>query len=115
MGDRDKHRALYKQIPTFKCRTGCTDCCGPVPVTEWEAERLGIAGKTLTPTKPGTLACLFSTEDGCSVYDKRPYMCRAFGAVDEPRLACPHGCKPKRLLSKTKVDELYRDTQRQAN
>ncbi len=106
MGERIKHRQIYRQIPTFKCKSGCTGCCGPVPVTEYEADRLGISGELMTPTKPDSLTCEYATADGCSVYDKRPFMCRLFGAVDTPMLTCPYGCKPKTLLTEKQGKEL---------
>lgn len=96
---RQAHRAIYAKIPQMKCKEGCSDCCGPVPVTEWEAKRLGISGP-LTPTKPGTIECAFVGERGeCTVYDKRPFMCRLFGTAHDPHLTCPHGKCPSKMLS----------------
>jgi len=38
--------------------------------------------------------CVFLTEDKkCSIYDKRPLICKAFGKVKSERLTCPEGCK----------------------
>lgn len=95
---RIKHRRLYKKIPEFRCKDGCNECCGPVPLTDWEAKRLGVKGN-MTPTKEGSLTCIFSTKNGCKVYDKRPFMCRLFGTAKESRLECPKGCGPKTPLT----------------
>lgn len=103
---KDKHHKIYRQIPSFKCKPSCTDCCGPVPLSPWEAEQLGIPGQKLTPTKPGTLRCTFASETGCTVYDKRPMLCRLFGTTDHPLMTCPHGCRPKKLLTKAKASRL---------
>lgn len=99
MHDRAEHRELYRSIPSFVCKEGCSDCCGPVPVTPWEAQRLGIAGQMVTPFDPKTLKCGFLQDGKCSVYDRRPFLCRLFGTVDNPRMACPHGCKPTKVMS----------------
>ena len=108
-GRRTEHRQVYRGIPTFECKAGCSDCCGPVPVSEWEAERLGIEGP-LTPVKPGTMTCAFVKEGGgCEVYDRRPFICRLFGTADEIRLTCRHGCRPKKLLTKEQAAKKTND------
>ena len=98
---------IYAQIPAVKgCRTGCNDCCGPVPAFPAEAARIvspmlmqdSPLGKLL-PSKPDCLTCAYSTPLGCSIYANRPIICRLFGAVDHPRLTCPHGAKADRLLT----------------
>ena len=63
----------------------------------------------MTPTKPGTLKCIFATDDGCSVYDKRPMMCRLFGTVDDDLLRCPHGIRSDRTLGKYEGHQLRDD------
>ena len=106
MNIKEKHQQLYSQIPSFKCKANCTDCCGPVPISSYEAKQLGIPGQHLTPTKPGTLKCIFASKTGCTVYDKRPMMCRLFGTTKHPLLTCFHGCRPKNQLTKTKARKL---------
>ena len=108
MGDRTEHRRQYKKIPKFKCVTGCNGCCGPVPVTEYEAKRLGIDGP-LTPTKKGTFECVFSSEKGCTQYNNRPFLCRLFGTSTDIHLTCPRGGKPKSSLSKIDCDFLTKN------
>jgi len=38
--------------------------------------------------------CPLLVEGRCSVYALRPAICRGFGSVAEPRMACPFGCVP---------------------
>ena len=104
-------RMLYRGIPpTSACVAGCIGCCGAVP---WSAEEfarvqpdlpLGSRMTTLfgrvTVENPATGKCAFASPAGCRVYDRRPFMCRLFGAVaEEPMLACPYGVRAARPLS----------------
>lgn len=135
--ERRELRRLYSRIPTFKCVDGCTDCCGPVPVTR-EEHRQGA--QLLSPELTGQLvdimnaggasseelkaspeltqwaknmgACLkcpyvLANGGGCAIYDNRPFLCRLFGTV--PRMPCPHGAGPERMLSIADERELMRD------
>lgn len=95
MSDRVQHRQLYREMPEMDCIADCTDCCGPVVLTKYEAQRLGVDG-CITPTNEYG-KCIFSIENRCSVYDKRPFLCRLFGTVE--KLPCPYGVKPKRTLT----------------
>lgn len=83
---------LYKKIPKFTCIEGCTDCCGPVPwsKSEWEAikDKRSAVG----------INCPYAN-NGCDIYDQRPFMCRLFGASDHPLLTCHRGCGPEKKLS----------------
>lgn len=99
--------ALYAKVPTFKCKEGCTDCCGPVPFIKAEWDKVDVK-KDL---KPGCLDCPYAKADGgCEIYEHRPFMCRLFGTVED--LACPHGCAPEKLFTKAEgnalVDEYIR-------
>lgn len=97
MGDR--------HIPTFTCRTGCHDCCGLVPFHTAERDR-AAALRPLEQWEPfgddtwlpksalATMRCPFLGAGGCMIYDKRPIICRLFGAVDTEMMTCPHGCGP---------------------
>jgi len=99
---------IYKQIPTFTCAQGCNECCGPTPVNFIEAGRIGIEGPT-TPVvaeELGNLTCKFSTPNGCSIYDKRPFMCRLFGTINS--LQCPKNCKPEKMLSPKEENRLLK-------
>lgn len=99
-----KHKELYDAIPKFQCISGCNDCCGPVAYSEWEWGSV--------PEKKNhnvlCITCPYSTEGGCSIYDKRPLICRLFGAVDTPRLRCPHGAGPKKKMTEAQAEKLMR-------
>lgn len=105
---------IYARVPkVIGCRTGCHDCCGPVPMSDAEAARIATPfiledspfGK-LTPLKPGCMTCAFSSPDGCTIYENRPLACRLFGAVDHPRMTCPHGARAKRPLTHEQAMDL---------
>ena len=86
------HRALYDQIPSFTCKPGCAECCGPVPFSAWEISQM--PEPRLFSTGRG---CPHSTPQGCAIYEQRPLMCRLYGTV--PEMRCPHGCGPQKALS----------------
>jgi len=98
-----KIRKLYERIPTFTCQEGCTACCGPVPFakSEWE----GVEPK-LQMTQG--IKCPYAQEGKCSIYEQRPFMCRLFGAVDDPRLVCSRGCGPDKKLTIKEGRELLK-------
>lgn len=100
---------MVKAIPKFDCKAGCDDCCGIVPFSLSEmiaaSERHPLVawepfanGTYVSTSAASTLKCPFS-ENGCKIYDIRPTICRLFGAVDHPRMTCPHECGPKKKLS----------------
>lgn len=99
---------------SFECKAGCDDCCGPVPFTDQEKEaaqkvRPFVQWERFGPhwvpsSAMETLECPFS-KGGCQVYDTRPMICRLFGAVDNPRMKCPHGCGPKNFLTDAEAAE----------
>ena len=91
--ERDRHRALYREIPAMRCVEGCHRCCGAAPVSPWEARRLGLAADAvLTPTHPGTTVCAFLVDGMCSVYARRPFACRLYGTT--PAVPCEAGASP---------------------
>lgn len=92
MSDLRRLKKLYRQIPTFQCIEGCTDCCGPVPFSRLEWDQIG--DKRIATT----LDCPYAN-NGCDIYEQRPLICRIFGASNEKRLQCPHGCRPENPLS----------------
>ena len=96
-----KIEKLYKQIPSFKCKEGCADCCGIIPWarSEWEP----IADKREQTSEH----CPYIDETGrCEVYYQRPFMCRLYGAADDSLLRCPKGCGPEKPLSWEKAQKL---------
>jgi len=109
---RNLIRQIRARIPTFECRPGCTDCCGVVPWSPWEAARLGdraalaAAGlEALAERAPER--CPFAQSGRCAVYEERPVMCRLFGVVED--LRCPHGCGPQTLLTRAQARAILED------
>ena len=95
-------QALYDRIPKgFKCVAGCNLCCGPVPVCSEEIALVTTEDKKKSDnSKP----CVFITPQGCSIYDKRPFMCRIYGCA--PELQCPYGLRPERMMTSEEASEL---------
>jgi uncharacterized protein len=91
---------IRKMIPAFKCKPGCHECCGPVPFTSWEWSRVREKKELKS------LDCQFCNNNGCEIYDERPIMCRLFGATEEKKLACPHGCGPDKKLTLEETCEI---------
>lgn len=118
-------RGLYRRIPTTSpCKPGCGDCCGPVPWTPAEWDRVKARVPPFLAVEPwasfesgqvaytvqGTTRCPFFV-NGCTVYEDRPFMCRLFGTAPDARLTCPHGCKaakPLTLAEAGRLADLYR-------
>lgn len=98
---------------SFECIPGCTDCCGPVPVTPAEAERIASRYPVVAQPQDGIapfgddLKCGYA-HGRCVIHAERPVICRLFGAVDHPRMRCPHGRGPNRLMSDKQSRRLLR-------
>ena len=101
------HQQLYDKIPSFKCKPGCTDCCGPVPFSKWEWDRVSDK-RHATPEHIKILTCPYAVNGRCEIYEQRPLICRLFGAVDAPLMTCPHGCGPVGKLTDEQAREMMR-------
>jgi len=91
-------QAVYDLVPKVRCKGLCGDACGPIGMTVREADALREDGivppRTRVHPKHGVLMCDKLTDgDRCSMYDRRPLICRVYGAVRA--LRCEHGCKPE--------------------
>ena len=86
--------ALYAELPTIECKRLCAECCGPVPLTSLEYDRLAGDGSAL---KCRGLDCPMLSDGLCTKHDARPLICRLFGLVHA--MACPFGCIPSRWLT----------------
>jgi Fe-S-cluster containining protein len=112
--------ALLNDLPTFRCKEGCADCCGPVLLSRLEYSRcIEASGRSAEDVKQqmqnnlkqGIYTCpLLNTETRrCSVYAVRPAICRLFGVV-KGELLCPHGYAPESsaLLSNERAQKILR-------
>ena len=113
--------ALYAAIPAMTCKPGCKRCCGLVPWSpaEWErvkdrapsgTEIANLDGAIIPVPAIGT-TCPFWA-NGCTVYEDRPFMCRLFGTAPAA-MRCPEGCRPTRGITVAKAAKLtrkYRET-----
>lgn len=96
---------LYAQVPDMlDCKGLCHDSCGPIPTTKRETQRLDMLGVKIPHMLVGLKKameneqwrCPALGEDNlCTVYERRPLICRLYGTVDTPMLRCSHGCVPK--------------------
>jgi Fe-S-cluster containining protein len=91
--------------PFVACRKGCSACCRmDVSITTFEAERLAlVSGRRLkrprAPTPGETrrhlgTPCPFLVNDSCSVYEARPFACRAHFSFD----TSAYWCQPERAF-----------------
>ncbi|MBE3092770.1 MAG: YkgJ family cysteine cluster protein [Chloroflexi bacterium] len=89
---------------TFKCKEGCADCCGIIPLTKELIEKkdkfqVPVEKEFATKNEGKVLItkdmlCIFLNRETkkCSIYEDRPIICRRFGVEvdDKYQLACPY-------------------------
>lgn len=84
----------------FKCKEGCGECCGNVPLmTEmWNRCKHRIQRKIVevignevwvVPMTEDGLCCFLNKDKECAVYEDRPDVCRKYG-IDKEKLPCPY-------------------------
>jgi len=57
--------------------------------------------------------CPHLADNGCTVYDERPLVCRLFGTT--ARLLCPHGRHPEMMIDpelEKRIEGFFRQTRR---
>jgi hypothetical protein len=77
-------------FPPMQCDDGCGDCCGVVPVTKTQLERVRryVKEHGIVPRAQGE-TCPLYLGGRCSVYPVRPPVCVAYG--HSARLPCSRG------------------------
>lgn len=102
---------LYDKLPELTgCKGLCAGSCTDIDMSELERERIqrrhGIKIRSRSQVeveRTGPKRCkALGKDDRCKVYEDRPLICRAWGAIEAA--PCPWGCSPKELLS----DEEYK-------
>lgn len=97
--------ALRRRIPAFACVPGCHDCCGPVTASSTEMARLPRRSATVREASLAELSCPHLGEQGCTVYQERPLICRLFGTT--PRLPCPNGAGPDVMMDRRVEQQIH--------
>lgn len=89
---RAKLHKLYDLVPKVNCKGLCTDECTTLGMFRGEfVELTRVSGKE-PKLDLKTERCNYLVDGRCSVYDSRPYVCRAYGASEA--MVCEHGCEP---------------------
>jgi len=95
---------IYNSLPKIECKKKCTNSCGPIAMSEAEWKRLTF-GDNLHCND--NLECPFLEDGLCSIYNRRPLICRLFGLVR--KMKCPYGCIPEKWLSDSEAYLLLDD------
>lgn len=103
---RERLAVIYDALPKVACRGLCVEACGPIACTSGEALRMEFAGGKPLAFDAETLTCGYLRAGRCTVYAVRPFVCRAFGAVEGMR--CPFGCEPDRHIDRDEETRLFR-------
>src|SRR3954465_8601297 len=108
----ERLEALYAKLPRVECKGLCFVACGPVPMTQLEADRIRSATpKRRPPMMHEDITCVYLTSKRrCSVYDARPLMCRVWGVIKS--LSCMHGCIPERWLTPSEFLAIAQELER---
>lgn len=125
---------LYASLPAIECRGLCHDSCTAIDASELERRRLAARGVHL-PDEPARVQYARIVASGqaprcpalgplntCTVYEVRPFTCRAFGLVLDRRtspirhhdgpMMCDHGCIPDGTIDFAEYARVLRDIER---
>jgi len=108
-------------MPGIQCKGLCHRSCGLIPLTQVEFDY--VKAGMLVPRDDFVIAagpselllfgddgqCPLLVEGRCSVHPNRPFACRAYGVVDDPKMQCQWGCKPDALLTNKEVSLLLNE------
>ena len=129
MKKRDKKPTLvqlWARMPKVECRGLCHAACTIIPLEDsennliWEREGFNLSGRiqaavTREAIKPQdedlkVVPCpaLDQKTKLCTIYENRPIICRAFGAMKAGSIRCPHGCKSERWFDAMELTEIFK-------
>lgn len=99
---------MYSKLPKLNCKGKCVQSCSVIKLGKYERERIAAFlgydpfladDKILDHLMQNPIdkwSCALLKDGLCSIYDKRPLICRLFGLV--PEMKCPFGCVPERWV-----------------
>ena len=105
-GTSQKIRFFRERIPSFECKPGCHDCCGPVTASSVEMASLPVKSDAEHEAALAHYSCPHLGDTGCQVYAERPLICRLFGTT--PRLPCPNGMRPGQMIDPRIEQKIHR-------
>ena len=101
----------------WKCKEGCSDCCGPVMFPKELFEKHKHKIRVIYELYEDTHEVMPTTEDSkcvfldvnykCTIYDERPPVCQMYGRI--PDLQCPHIKMNGNPRSPAKVRQMTRE------
>jgi len=97
---------LYALIPDMDCIPGCIACCGHIPWSREEYDRLPEEFKGLEHQFQSKCG-LAKRGVGCIAHKYRPLICRLFGVVRG--MPCPAGIKVDRVLEEEEAAEIAKE------
>jgi Fe-S-cluster containining protein len=101
----------YDKIPAVKCKGLCQETCGPIFLSQVEVDEVKAKyGVKLGTDDKMSCTALCGVTGACKVYDARPWVCRAYGAMTG--LECPYGCNTAPLVSIEDADTLLHDLEK---
>lgn len=122
---RERLNRIYARVPSFECKEGCHECCGPwsCEVSEYVNIRSYLRESGIPEKQATELICPYVDSHGrCEIYPARPLLCRLFGATKskanyavrllmdiEELMVCPHGCGPDRILTEGEAGALFEE------
>ncbi len=90
----------------MQCDEGCGDCCGMVPVTETEYQRVArfVKENGIVPVEHTDGTCPVFIDGKCAVYKVRPLICDVFGHAEA--LPCSRGYGSP--VPQREIDRMFR-------
>ena len=95
----DRLRKLYERIPNSVCVDGCGKCCTNM-IQFTPSEKNAMGGYDYIDKCPHLI------NGKCSVYDRRPLICRLYGTSD--MFVC-EGCTPEKYLSEEETASIIHE------
>lgn len=93
------YEELYKRIPCSVCKEGCFECCTNI-IQFHPAEEENMGGYVWNGK------CNHLVDGKCSIYSKRPFVCRIYGAGSI--MSC-EDCTPQDPLTEDQIRQLFKE------